>query len=413
MTQDIPTLRRQLDQLKELHESGVLPAAQYEESKVSLERKIIDLVMSGAADKAPVSAAAPGAPGDEPVASAVPVAARQSRSLIAGLTAAVVVAAATGYWYMGSPEQLNASPQDNVSTGPVGTEQATPHATSQEEIAGMAEKLAARMKDTPEDAEGWAMLARSYTVLGRHPEALVAYEKAVKLRSDDAPLLADYADSLAVKNGRNLTGEPMKWVNAALKLDPRNPKALALAGTEAFNTKDYASAVRYWEQVVEFGSPDSEYVKQVAGGLAEARQLGGMPAVAETQLPATEVAAPGGMGLPGSAVSGTVTLAPALSKLASPEDTVFVYARAAEGGQRMPLAIQRRQVKDLPFSFTLDDSSSMSPAARISGVKSVIVSARVSKSGQAAPTPGDLTGQSAPVAVGETGLAIEIRDTVK
>lgn len=400
MTHDIPTLRRQLEQLKELHQSGVLPAAQYEESKATLERKLVDLVMSGGNDASPV-------------APAVPVAASRSPKLLGSLTAAVLVVAAVGYWYMGSPEQLNVSPQGSVATGAVGIEKAAPHATSQEEIAGMAEKLAARMKDTPEDAEGWAMLARSYTVLGRHPEALEAYEKAVKLRSDDAPLLADYADSLAVKNGMNLAGEPMKWVNAALKLDPRNPKALALAGTQAFKTKDYASAVKYWEQVVEFGAPDSEYVKQVVGGLAEARQLGGMPAAADTQPSATGAAATGALVLPGSAVSGTVTLAPALSSLASPDDTVFIYARAAEGGQRMPLAIQRLQVKDLPFRFTLDDSLSMSPAARISGVKSVVVSARVTKSGQATPTPGDLTGESAPVPVGETGLAIEIRDTVK
>lgn len=400
MTHDIPTLRRQLEQLKELHQSGVLPAAQYEESKATLERKLVDLVMSGGTD----------AP---PVAPAVPVAASRSPKLLGSLTAAVLVVAAVGYWYMGSPEQLNVSPPGSVATGAVGVEKAAPHATSQEEIAGMADKLAARMKDTPEDAEGWAMLARSYTVLGRHPEALEAYEKAVKLRSDDAPLLADYADSLAVKNGMNLAGEPMKWVNAALKLDPRNPKALALAGTQAFKTKDYASAVKYWEQVVEFGAPDSEYVKQVVGGLAEARQLGGMPAATDTKPSATGAAATGALVLPGSAVSGTVSLAPALSPLASPDDTVFIYARAAEGGQRMPLAIQRLQVRDLPFRFTLDDSLSMSPAARISGVKSVVVSARVTKSGQATPAPGDLTGESAPVPVGETGLAIEIRDTVK
>ena len=117
---------------------------------------------------------------------------------------------------------------------------------------------------------------------------------------------------------------------------------------------------------------------------------------------------PAAMALPGSAVSGTVSLSPALAKLAGPDDTVFIYARAADGGQRMPLAIQRRQVKDLPIAFTLDDSSSMSPAARISGVKQVIVSARVSKSGQAMPAPGDLTGQSAAVDVGATDLKIEI-----
>lgn len=415
MTQDIPTLRRQLEQLKELHDAGVLQAEQYEEGKVTLERRILDLVMSGAAD-VPSSAPAAAPPSNSgPIQNhaddAMAPATKRSSGLMAGLTVAVVAVAAAGYWYMGSPDQLSAAPPNNMAAGPVGDEKVAPHATSQDEIASMADKLAERMKSTPQDAEGWAMLARSYTVLGRHPEALVAYEKAVNLRKDDAPLLADYADSLAVKNDRKLAGEPMKWVNAALKIDPQNPKALALAGTHAFDTQDYASAVKYWDQVAQFGPADSEYVKQVQAGLAEARKLGGMPP-APISKPA-EAATNAPVVLPGSAVSGTVTLTPALAPLASPEDTVFIYARAAEGGQRMPLAIQRLQVKDLPFKFTLDDSSSMSPAARISGVKKVIVSARVTKSGQATPTPGDLTGQSPPVAVGETSLAIEIRDQVK
>jgi cytochrome c-type biogenesis protein CcmH len=414
MTQDISTLRRQLTQLQELHESGVLPAAQFDEGKATLERRILDLVMSGAGDdalvaSAPAAAAPAAGQGGSGTGAAAPA---RSRKLLAALATGVVVLAAAGYWYMGSPDQLASGPTGAGSAASPSAQQAAPHATSQEQIADMAEKLAVRMKDTPEDAEGWAMLARSYTVLGRHPEALVAYEKAVNLRKDDAPLLADYADSLAVKNGRKLAGEPMKWVEAALKLDPRNPKALALAGTHAFDIKDYAGAVKYWEQVVQFGPPDSGYVQQVQAGLAEARQLGGLPAASGVKV-ADAPAGGAPMALPGSSVSGSVSLSPELAKLASPDDTVFIYARAADGGLRMPLAIQRIQVKQLPFSFLLDDSSSMSPAARISGVKSVIVSARVSKSGQATPTPGDLTGQSAPVEVGASGLTIEIRDQVK
>jgi cytochrome c-type biogenesis protein CcmH len=249
-------------------------------------------------------------------------------------------------------------------------------------------------------------------VLGRHPEALVAYEKAVKLRKDDAALLADYADSLAVRNGSNLAGEPMKWVEAALKVDPHDPKALALAGTHAFNLKNYKDAVKYWELVVQYGPADSNYVQQVRSGLIEARQLGGLPAAAVTASvePAT---AAGPMTLPGSSVSGTVSLAPAMAKLVGPEDTVFVFARAAEGDMKMPLAILRKQVKDLPITFTLDDSSSMSPAARLSGVKSVIVSARVSKSGQAMPQPGDVSGQSGAVSVGTSGIKLELQEIVK
>lgn len=418
MTQDIATLRRQLEQLRELHEAGVLQTPQFEEGKTALERKIVDLVMSGAADvsaaPAPLPVSAPANPATTPTEP------KLSKRLVAMLGVGVVLVAAAGYWWMGSPGQIGTGPETAsmaaggstmggpASDGAGGPDGAAPHATTQEQIAGMVDRLAARMKETPDDAEGWAMLGRSYSVLGRHPEALVAYEKAIKLRKDDAQLLADYADSLAVKNDRNLAGEPMKWVNAALKLEPANFKALALAGSYAFEQKDYATAAKHWGKLVEVAPPDNNFVQQIMGGLTEARQLAGLP-----PLPAATSTAAAPMALPGKSVSGTVTLSKALASRASPDDTLFIYARAADGAQRMPLAIVRRQVKDLPISFTLDDSSSMSPAARISAVDRVIVSARISKTGQAIPAPGDLAGQSAPVEVGTSGLAIEIKEEVK
>lgn len=389
-------LRHQLTQLQALHASGRLPAAEFEERKAALERSILDLVMRGAADAAPVTTASAAHP-------------ERSRKLLAALAAAVLMLASAGYWYTGSPEQLSACPRVAAGADSAAAPAAVANATSQDQMADRAEQLAGRLLDTPEDADGWATLARTYTVLGRHPEALVAYEKAVKPRGDDASLLADYADSLAIRNGRRLEGEPMQWVEAALQLDPRNPKALALAGTHAFGLRDFASAVRYWEQVVRFGPPDSGYVQQVQAGLVRARQLGGLPPAPEPLASAAQAA--GVLVVqPDASVSGTVSLAPELAKLASPDDTVFIYARAADGAQRMPLAIQRIQVRQLPYRFMLDDSASMSPAARLSGVKRVVVSARVSKSGQAMPAAGDLTGQTAAVDVGTSGLDLEIRE---
>ena len=408
MSQDLSTLRRQLVQLQELHATGVLSDEQYATARTGLERRVVELVLAGATDTGATPTTATAAP-----EVSEPAAPKPSRRLLVTLGVGVLALAAAGYAWMGSPGLWSTGPSEAAPAMAGGAQaaadgQKAPHSTSQEQIADMADKLAQRMQNTPEDAEGWAMLARSYSVLGRHPEALVAYEKAVKLRKDDPNLLADYADSLAVKNGRSLDGEPMKWVEAALKIDPKTPKALALAGTHAFDRKDYAGAVRYWELLVATAPADSSFVQQVRSGLDEARQLGGLPAK-------TAEAPAGGssMALPGASVSGTVSLSPALAKQAAPEDTVFIYARAAEGGMRMPLAIQRHQVKDLPVSFTLDDSSSMSPAARLSGVKQVIVSARVSKTGQAMPTPGDLTGQTAAVDVGASGLKIEINEAVK
>ena len=162
------------------------------------------------------------------------------------------------------------------SGAPAATSSA-PHGTNTDQVASMTDRLAQRLKNQPQDAEGWAMLARSYSVLGRHPEALQAYEKAIALRKDDANLLADYADSMAMKNNRVLAGEPLKLVERALKLEPHNLKALSMAGSEAFDRQDFAKATQYWQQVVQFGPADSPMVQQIAPSLERAKQLAGSP----------------------------------------------------------------------------------------------------------------------------------------
>lgn len=381
MSNDLKTLKKQLLQLRELHEAGALPREQYDAARAPLEQRLLERVMS--------PAAAP----------------RAARKLWLLIGAAIVLVAGAGYWWTGSPALL-AGGDAGARSNPHTTGEVAPHATDAEQMAGMVERLAERLKTDAKDAEGWAMLARSYTVLERPAEALKAYEKAVALSPKDADLLADYADALAVKNNRQLAGEPMKWVERALKADPRNLKALALAGTHAYERQDYPGAVKYWQQLVDYGTPDNELVRQIDGGLAQARERAGLPAAAQSSTPA-----PARTALSAS-VSGTVTLAPALARQASPDDTVFIFARAAQGS-RMPLAILRKQVRDLPYRFTLDDSLAMSPAAKLSGAREVIVEARVSKSGEARAQPGDLSGQIGPVRPGASALALEIRDTVQ
>jgi cytochrome c-type biogenesis protein CcmH len=230
-------------------------------------------------------------------------------------------------------------------------------------------------------------------------------------------LIADYADALAMNNGRNLEGEPSRLIARALEIDPGNLKALSLAGTAAFLRADYALALRHWEKMLQL-APDSDYVRQIQGGIDEARRLAEAASGPAATRPPSQLAArpaaklgtaPAATGA--ATVSGVVKLAPALAGKAAPDDTVFVYARAAQGS-RMPLAILRKQVKDLPLSFTLDDSMAMSPAARLSSAQQVVISARISKRGEAMPQPGDLQGQSAPVAPGASGLAIEIGQIV-
>jgi cytochrome c-type biogenesis protein CcmH len=419
MDHDISVLKRQLLQLTELRDAGALTPDQFEQSKIQIERKILDCVMSGevAAETQPGSIGAiPTASVQEPA----PVALKQRppMRLMAGLAALIVVVATAGYILTRTAEPVTGAGEEAAAPDVAGAAQ--PHATNSEQMGAMMDKLAARLKENPGDAGGWAMLARSYGVLGRSAEAVDAYAKALALSKNDAGLMVDYADALAVKNNRSLAGEPMKLITRALKLDPRNVKALAMAGTDAFDRKDYRTAVKHWEQVVEFGGPDNLFVQQIQSGLTEARQLAGLPpaapAAASSSLvtvPTTTVpASTAAIAATGGTIQGTVTLAAALIREAKPEDTVFIFARAAEG-PRMPLAILRKKVKDLPINFTLDDSMAMSPAANLSKAGRVTVGARISKSGNAIPEKGDLAGQSAPVTVGAKGLAIEIKDIVR
>jgi cytochrome c-type biogenesis protein CcmH len=304
----------------------------------------------------------------------------------------------------------------NAAGAPAGAQ----HSTEAEQINAMVEKLAARLKEQPKDVEGWSMLARSYSAIGKNNEAVAAFEKAIALKKDDANLLADYGDALAVKNNRTIAGEPLKWIEKALKIDPKNLKALALLGSHSFEKKDYAGAVKTWEKLVAIGPADNVFVKQSASAIDEARTLGGLPGAKpldalisgagplDAAPKADAPAAAAGAGV----VAGVVTLSDTIKAQASPDDTVFIFARPAEGS-RMPLAILRKQVKDLPIAFSLDDSMAMSPASKLSGVAKVIVGARISKSGNAIPQVGDLSGQTAPIAVGAKDLKISISEVVK
>jgi cytochrome c-type biogenesis protein CcmH len=259
----------------------------------------------------------------------------------------------------------------------------------------MVERLAARLRESPDDVEGWKLLGRSYGALGRFPEAVDAYLKAAARAPRDAQVLADLADVLAMSRGQRLTGEPEKLVLRALELDPRNLKALALAGTAAFERKDFAGAVRYWERMLPLVAADSEDARSIQASIAEARSF---------MKPGAAAAA--------SALQGTVRLAPDLKAKVSPDDTVFIFARAAQGPP-MPLAVRRAKVRELPLEFALDDSMAMAPGMQLSGFPRVIVGARVSKSGSATPQAGDLQGASAPVANDARGVSVVIDSVVK
>lgn len=347
---------------------------------------------------------------------------RTTLVLGAGLALFVAVVAVSGYAWLGAARHVDVAPEagrevadDATAAPPVNAASADALTQAEARISGMVDRLAERLKSRPDDAEGWQMLGRSYATLGKHGQAIGAYETALRLRPNEPTLLAELAFSAAITNRRVGGADSAQLLQRALKLDPRNPKALALAGTLSLERKDYQGAVQYWEQLARNEPADSPLGKQIQASIAQARQLAGsqsalMP-VADDALAAI-AAPPAPRAAAAGSVNGTVTLAPALQGRVAPEDTVFVFARAVTGS-RMPLAVLRKQVKDLPLRFTLDDSLAMSPAAKLSSAANVVVGARISKSGKAGAQEGDLQGQLPAVALGTANLKLEISEVVK
>jgi cytochrome c-type biogenesis protein CcmH len=281
----------------------------------------------------------------------------------------------------------------------------------------MIDGLVDALKKSPGDAQGWTMLARAYSYQRQYPEAVRAYVKAVALTPKDARLLSDMADAMAMSNGQRLDGEPLKLIERALQIDPNEIKALALAGTAAFDHQEYGKAIGYWERALKAAPGDAEFARSLRGSLEEARALAGakagdgVPAIAQSSAGESALPAPAAAAA-GAAVHGKISLAAGLAAKAQPGDTIFVFARAAQG-PKVPLAMLRRQVKDLPFEFSLDDSMAMMPEYTLSRYAPVIVGARISRSGDAIAAAGDLQGFSKPVSAGATGVNVTIDQVVQ
>jgi cytochrome c-type biogenesis protein CcmH len=368
---NLAILKDQLAELERDLASGVLLPQQYQLAREDLERRALEEARDAA----------------QPGSTRVAAARRTALALAIGLP----VCAALLYWQLGSPDAL-------LWRAAGGDE----HKVTPQEVEAMVARLAARLEKTPDDANGWALLGRSYGVMQRYQDSASAYARAAALIKDDADLLADYADALAMSQGRRIDGKALQLVELALEIDPLQWKALAMAGTVAFDRKEYKKAIGYWERLLQRAEPDSELARSVASNIEEARQLGRIKAETKAKKPVPVAAA---------SVHGTVSLSGQLAGKFAPTDTVFIFARAAQG-PRMPLAILRRQVKDLPAAFTLDDSQAMSPEAKLSRFSEIVVGARISRSGSATPQSGDWQGTSQTVKVGAKKVAIVIDSAV-
>ena len=301
------------------------------------------------------------------------------KKTIIGICLFVALLSAGFYFYLGDASRIAEKNAEKPMT--------------QESVEQMVTEFAAKMEKEPDNLKGWAMLARSYRILGRNAEAANAYARAGSFIDSDPQLLADYADVLAANANGNFAGKPQQLINKALALDPNNLLALWLAGTAAFNAQNYKAAVQFWEKLAIQLPPDTDEARAIASSIAEARNKGGL---APASAPAISK----------QGVSGQVGISSALQSKVKAGDILMVIAR--KPGERMPVAVLKTAVTAFPISFVLNDSLAMSPNALISQLPEVSVEVRISKTGMAMPESGDLISAPQTIKVGSTNARLLI-----
>lgn len=372
------------DQLAELireRDGGALSESDYRESHAEIERRLIEDTRSSTAN-------AVAGDGDG----------RSLRTAVM-LMVAIPLIAVPLYFTLGNPAALvPGSTQEVASHGSAG---------AMADLAPLAAKLAAKLETNPDNPQGWIMLGRTYKMLERYEEAEQAYLRAGTAANAEPALILERIELAADRNAGHIEGEALKMLTALLKKDPENPLAQYLAGYGAFNRQDYRTAITYWERLLKKVAPDSQDAANLSAGIAEARtRMSGGTSI-RPPVAASAAVAPARAAADRAVIRGTVSLSSALKAKAAPGDLVFVFARA-EQGPRMPLAVVRATVADLPLAFTLDDSSAMTPQLKLSSFKAVRVEARVAKSGDPVAKPGDLSGTLDAVKVGSSAVAITI-----
>ncbi len=420
---NVTVYRDQLTELEKDLENDILTQEQYDQSKQELQQRMLQDI-----------------PGQEEVVT-------KTHGKFANIAVSTLIVltlpVAAVYLYLEIGDTRGLLPQAQLAS--VTQMQQHPGSTSEapaghNNFMSVLDNLITRLSSNPEDIEGWFMLARTYAIMNRYGEAASTYAKLNEMVPNDPQILSDYADVLAMTNDGSLVGKPAALIAEALELDPEYPKALALAGTVEYEKKDFDQAAMYWERLLAVIPAESELAQSVKESIADARNLAGKEAgvqpvqvaagvktevvstveeeesssvttssasVVESQHSSTDSspASPAGPLL--MSISGTVAISDAIASNVNPNDTLFIYARA-ETGPKMPLAILRLKAGDLPTEFTLTDEMAMTPAMKLSSFPNVVIEARISRSGQAVPSSGDLQGLSAPVKIGNNDVAIVI-----
>jgi len=252
---NIAIYRDQLTELEADLRNGIVSEEQYAQDREEIERRLLEDTATARAEKA----------------STTPVSAKNTAYLLGiGLPLVAIVF----YLKVGQPALIDTpGPAGVPSAASTAPSTSAPPDRSQAQIEANVAKLAQRLESNPNDAQGWTMLARSYNSMEKYGDAAKAYAKATELNPKDADLLAEYAFATAMSEGRSLEGKPLEIINRALRIDPNNAKALQLAGSAAFQAKDYKKAIDYWTRVLKQVPPNSEVSTTIEERINEAKTL--------------------------------------------------------------------------------------------------------------------------------------------
>jgi cytochrome c-type biogenesis protein CcmH len=232
--------RDQLAELERERTEGTLAEKDFEQAKNELQRRLLEEL-----EVEPSMAGASNAP---------------ARKTAIGIIALLPILALAGYTLLGTPKALDPS-----QTQPA--PQVTP-----DQILGMVQKLAEKVRANPDDLKGWLMLARSYKTLGRFDDAAMAFGKAESMVNKDPDLLASYAETLAMAGDKGLQGKPRQLVEKALKLDPKHPHSLFLAGAAAMEAGENKKGIAYWEALLPEVEPGSEIDQILRSGITKMKE---------------------------------------------------------------------------------------------------------------------------------------------
>ena len=301
---------------------------------------------------------------------------RRSNKLVIGLLSVFLPLSALGfYWVVGTPKALTLSAQVQPESGEI-----------ESLISGVEERLA----ENPDDLDGWQLLSKTYLTLGRYSDAQRGYKRVLELGGESDRVYASLADATALASGGEITDEASSYVERALTINPNNRQALWLAGLGGAQGGNQVIAKQYWNRLIPLLDDAPQQQQELRAIIREnfGDQAADKVASQSSSSQSSESSTQTGLTV-------KVSLAPEVANLASDNDFVFIFAKA-EQGPPAPLAVKRLRVADLPTSITLTDADAMIPAMALSKFENVVVSARVSKSGQPIAQAGDLQSTTVP-----------------